>query len=274
MQKHTERYPLQVTLSGILNATPDSFSDGGAFTSNAVAFSHAEKLILDGADWLDIGGDSTRPGSVCVGAEEEWKRIGTLIPLLSKRIPISVDTHHSSVAQWSLHAGASAINDVGGGKDESMWRVIADSDAQYIVMYSRCPAPHDFSFLDTPERNTRHALFEEIRTFVDATRARASEHHIAPHRVFIDPGMGRFLSSSPEVSLTVLSHLHEIDLHDMNLFLGISRKGFLSKLSGAPLSLDEKDGISCDLAESLAYELKRSVTFRVHNVKAHARLKL
>lgn len=133
-----------ITLVGIVNCTPDSFSDGDPLATAVTYHDRALALIDAGADMLDVGGDSTRPGSLCVDDDEEWRRIAPIIEKLSHTIPISVDTHKAEVARRALQAGATVINDVSGGADPHLLEVVANASALYVCMFSASGIPHVF----------------------------------------------------------------------------------------------------------------------------------
>lgn len=246
-----------VSLVGILNITPDSFSDGGKFLSYEAALSHAHRLVDDGVDVIDIGGDSTRPGSICCGIEEEWERIGRLITPLSSLCRVSVDTHHAEVARRALDAGASVINDISGGSDPMMLEVVRNSGTHYVMMHSRCADPHHFGH--DPEGDIVARVLDSFARM----EKRACEAGIGRDKLLFDPGCGGFLSSKPEASWELLSSIGMLGVYSP-LFLGISRKGFLRQ--EGEVSVEERDGLSSYLGALISSRLSGEVWLRVHNV--------
>ena len=248
---------------GILNVTPDSFSDGGRFLDVSLAVKQAEKLFQEGADIIDIGGDSTRPGSLCVGSKEEWLRISEVVKEVSKRGVVSVDTHFAETAQKALEAGATMINDVSGGLDPDMFGVVASFNAQIAIMYSRCSVPHLF---DLPRPAN---LIDAIKSFFDERIVRAHSAGLRRENLIFDPGMGGFLSSNPEDSFLILDELSAFANYSPML-IGISRKGFLN--SRVSSDLEARDQFSSELGARLAKrpDRKQGLYLRVHNVQIQA----
>jgi len=170
---------------GVLNLTPDSFSDGGSHTDPAVALARAERMIDEGADLIDVGGESTRPGATSVDADEEWRRIGVVVEELARRgVPVSIDTTKSSVARRAVDAGAAVLNDVSGLRfDPALAGVAAESRAGLILMHSR----------GTPRTMQRDVAYEDLLGEVMAILGRSIEsaEYAGCHRaqLVIDPGM-------------------------------------------------------------------------------------
>jgi dihydropteroate synthase len=249
------------TIVGILNCTPDSFSDGDPDATEGDLYERAEKLIDQGADIIDIGGDSTRPGSQCVGVEEEWSRIGRLIERVAHRIPVSVDTHKAEVARRAIRAGARYINDVGGASDHELVSVIAESQVSYIFMYSASEVPH--VFVDGPARDQ---ILDTLNNWIKGRISALTSAGIPSDRLIADTGMGAFVSRDPDVSLEILKRYGELQAPGGGLMFGCSRKGFLKR--GEEESPSERDPLS-SLYGALAVA-KRSldipVYLRVHNV--------
>lgn len=259
----------QFPLFGVLNVTPDSFSDGGLFSNSAAAINHAQALLQAGADVIDIGADSTRPGSLCVGAEEEWRRLNDVIPAVCEFGTVSVDTHNPSVARMAIAAGAAIINDISGGRDEEMWDLLVEFPVHLVAMFSRCPEPHDFS------QEIRPPIMDAIKNFIDKTLAKAVRRGIATSRIIIDPGMGGFLGSNPETSWQVLRRLPELFAYNQPLLLGISRKRFIDPIIYAP-GLEERDLASALISlailgspPSCPDDAPFTLGFRVHNPQVH-----
>lgn len=253
-----------IKLVGILNVTPDSFSDGGNFTSPDKAIQHAKEMCDQGADYIDIGGDSTRPGSSCVGVEEEWRRIKDIIGAVSKFSKVSVDTHYAETARRAIEEGAKIVNDVSAGFDKEMFSVVAKSNVSYVMMYSRWSVPHVF---DTADQDP---IVDKVNIFLKDKISLALEAGVRPEQIIVDPAMGGFLSETASDSIDVLNSVAQIlpQYPQYPLFLGISRKGFLRQWVSTN---EEKDWISAILAFSSlsAIPMNREVFLRVHNVWVH-----
>ncbi len=253
---------MPVSLCGILNITPDSFSDAGQYLNKQKALDSAKQMIDQGASMIDIGADSTRPGSICVGVEEEWSRLSPLVAELSRLTVLSVDTHHSEVARRALSNGAKIINDISAGKDREMFQVVAENNAAIVLMFSTCPMPH--IFLET----TFDGGIKRIRDFLFEKSEAAKKAGVDPTQIYIDPGMGRFISPNADDSLMVLDKITEIASLPYPLFLGISRKGFV--VSQTEHNQD-RDRLSAELAFRTLKKIsaERKAILRVHNVAAH-----
>ncbi len=254
-------YSPTVTIMGVLNVTPDSFSDGGAHYGFDSALREARTLRNSGADIVDIGGDSTRPGSMCVGENEEWRRIGPIVTALGREFPISVDTHHAATAEKALDAGAEIINDISGGLDSDMFRVVSKYNSRLAIMYSRCSAPHLF------DKPVPEDLIGCIKDFFEERIIAAEKAGLKKDKLIFDPGMGAFISPHPEDSLLVLRKLVELSMFGQ-LLIGISRKGFLN-LFGESEPI-ERDPIGAMIAERIVRtfsKLQRKVIIRTHNPK-------
>ena len=252
-------------LMGILNTTPDSFSEDSSFFEYDDALSEARKIIADGADWLDIGGESSGPGSKEVPLEEELRRV---IPLIKEEIRsesdiwISVDTCKAEVARQSLDAGADAVNDVSALRaDKEMAGVIAEYQVPVILMYSK----------DSSPRTTRnHTEYRDVMpTIISFFRERlkyAESNGIQKSQIVIDPGMGFFISGNAKYSFEVIRRISELHEFDLPLLLGPSRKSFLAEVSsGRSLNFSERD-FPCALVSSIALWQGVSV-LRFHEVE-------
>jgi dihydropteroate synthase len=210
----------------VLNVTPDSFSDGGKFLDPARAIAAAETMIREGADLLDVGGESTRPRSSEVGPEEEWERIRPVLEGLRGRLaaPISVDTRHPRVAERAIEAGADFINDVEGLRSEAMRSTVARTGAGVVVMHMR----------GTPATMQENLEYADLRGEVYAALAEATDtarrSGVAPEKILIDPGLG--FGKSAEQSLELLVHAGEFRCLGYPVVLGASRKSFLGAILG------------------------------------------
>jgi dihydropteroate synthase len=215
---------------GILNVTPDSFSDGGRFLDRATAVAHATRMVDDGADILDVGGESTRPGSTPVSADEELERVHPLIERLAElhpAVPISIDTRKADVAAEALDAGATIVNDVSGGADPAMFDVVRDREAAVVLMHMRGDpttmqeAPH----YDDVVGEVHEYLRQRIET--------AALAGIDPERIAIDPGIGFGKDLDHNLEL-----MHGVDaLLDLGrpVLVGPSRKKFIGTILDLPV---------------------------------------
>ena len=243
---------------GILNVTPDSFSDGGRFDHVDAALAHARKMLADGADIIDIGGESTRPGAAAVPAEEEWRRIGTVISELSS-VPgavISVDTYKSGVARKALESGAAIVNDISGGKfDPAIFSVAADFDAPMVLMHIQ-GEPRTMQ-----QQPQYRLLMEDIVTTL--------QHHIemadarGVRQVIVDPGIG--FGKTTEHNLEIIRRLEELKILGCPVLLGASRKSFI----GNVLKVAVEERLSGSISAHLAGICNDADIVRVHDVREH-----
>ena len=238
-------------LMGIVNVTPDSFSDGGKFFSPETAARHAKKLVDDGADILDIGAESTRPDAVPVTAEEEFARLKEVLPALKNlAVPISVDTYKPEVAAKALELGADIVNDVHGLEDMRMIDVAKKFDAPVVAVHS--------------EKCSDGDIVADMQKFFRRTIAHCQSRNFDAAKIIFDPGIG--FGKSHEESLTLLRRLDELktlDGRELPLMLGVSRKSFIGWATG--LALDDRDaatGALCVLAATKGVDI-----VRVHNVE-------
>ncbi len=243
---------------GIVNVTPDSFSDGGLAASAAAAISHGIELVRQGADILDIGGESSRPGAAPISLEEELARVIPVVRGLGAacQVPLSVDTTKAGVAAQAIVAGAHIINDISALQaDASMARVLCDSGAGLILMHMQgTPA--------TMQVNPRYLdVVTEVRQFLEARLQYAVDNGIAAEQVVLDPGIG--FGKTVEHNLRLLARLEELQGIGRPILLGVSRKGFLGKILNRPLD-QRLAGSLAAVAHGLA---KRSIEMvRVHDV--------
>lgn len=258
---------MPIKLVGILNVTPDSFSDGGLYFDHKKALTQAENLHAEGAEVIDLGGDSSRPGSTCVGEVREWERIGQLVAEVSKFSVTSVDTHFASTARLAIESGASIINDISAGLDPNMLPLIAASESKLVLMHSCCPKPHDFS-----ANASDLDIIQVISEFFDRRISKALAAGIRESQLILDTGMGAFLSPKPEQSLEVLERLIEVFTRfKLPLLIGISRKGFLKR--PGELSVQDRDSASAELSVKTISSLPSTalIYLRVHNPSVHKR---
>ncbi len=247
-------------LVGILNVTPDSFYDGGRWNDPDRALEHALRLAEEGADAVDVGGQSTRPGvGAPVGPEEEWRRIGPVLERLADRlsVPVSVDTFHAEVARRALAAGAAIVNDVSGlTADPDMLAVVAASDAGLVIMHA-LGAPGD---LHAPR--AYGDVGAEVRDFLAARAAEATAGGIAPERIALDPGIG--FSKRAEQSLDALRALPRLTELGRPLYIGVSRKSFLAPLTSRPAEAR----LAASLGATVAAVTLGARIVRTHDVAA------
>lgn len=253
---------------GVLNVTPDSFSDGGEFLSPDNALAHAEQMIAEGADIIDIGGESTRPGGAAiVSAEEELKRVLPVIDALAKRsnIPISIDTTKAEVAHAALDAGASIVNDISALRfDFHVADEAAKAGAGLVLMHSR----------GTPA--TMHKLppvadiFHEVTKSLRGSIAMAERRGVKRESIVIDPGIG--FGKSQEQNIELIAKLDKLidAFPDFPLLIGTSRKSFLGRIladaDGNPAPADQR--LQASLTTITVAILKGAHIVRVHDVKA------
>jgi dihydropteroate synthase len=247
----------QPVIIGILNVTPDSFSDGGNLNSVDAAVAHAEKLTADGCRLLDVGGESTRPGAAPVPAKDEIARVVPVIEALRKRGvgPISVDTRKADVAQAALAAGAAVVNDVSGfGFDPALPAVVADARAGAILMHLRgTPATMDSLAVYSH-------LAAEVATELRAVAERAEQAGIGRERIVLDPGFG--FAKTAAHNFRLLDELATIVALGYPVAVGLSRKRFLGAATGRPVEdRDRATAVACALAWERGARL-----FRVHDV--------
>jgi dihydropteroate synthase len=212
-------------LMGVLNVTPDSFSDGGLFFDRKSAISHGLDMVEEGADIIDIGGESTRPGSKPLELEEELRRVIPVIESLAKevKIPISIDTYKSTVAQKAIEAGAQIINDISGLHfDPSLAQVAAREDIPLVLMHIRGTP-------ETMQKDVRYgSLFSEIIQYLKDSIQLAENAGLDPRQIIIDPGIG--FGKTVEDNLLIIKNLFEFCILGKPILLGTSRKSFIGKI--------------------------------------------
>jgi dihydropteroate synthase len=254
-------------LMGVVNVTPDSFSDGGRWLQTDAAIAHGQQLLAEGADILDIGGESTRPGATRPLVEEELGRVVPVIAALAGQgAVVSVDTMRAPVAEAAIAAGATIVNDVSGGlADPAILDVVAAGDVDYVAMHWRAHADHmrDFAVYDGPG-GVVAAVRDELGARLDAVAAAGIELG----RVVLDPGLGFAKGAGDNWEL--LRHLDVLEALGRPLLVGASRKSFLGRLlagaDGTPRPVDEREHASAALVVLLAQRGVWGV--RVHDVRA------
>jgi dihydropteroate synthase len=246
---------------GVLNVTPDSFSDGGRFLAPERAIEHGRRLIAEGADIVDVGGESTRPGAEPVGVEQERSRVQPVIEGLvtaPASVQISIDTSKAAVARVALAAGASFVNDVSAFRlDPEMAGVVADSGAECCLIHMR-GEPR------TMQADPRYGdVVDEVKSFLDERLAFAVGEGVSEARLLIDPGIG--FGKTIEHNLELLRRLDELATLGRPIVIGTSRKSFLGRIAGDAAAAARLPGTLA--TNVLALERGASV-FRVHDVAA------
>lgn len=251
-------FPRPALIVGIVNITPDSFSDGGRFLDKEKAVAHALKLVEQGADIIDVGGESTRPGSDPVGEAEELRRVIPVIKRLSGsiKVPISIDTMKPNVARAALEAGASIVNDIAANRsDEAMWRLVAETKAGYVCMHMQ----------GTPKIMQTDPIYGdvvvEVKAFFEDRMKRFLACGIDPEQIVFDVGIG--FGKTLDHNLGLLASLDSFACLDRPLLLGVSHKSFIKKLLGTEV----EDRLPASLAcACLAVESGVEI-IRTHDVK-------
>nr|WP_283163420.1 dihydropteroate synthase [Sporolactobacillus mangiferae] len=241
---------------GILNVTPDSFSDGGRFNQADLAVEHALEMEHEGADIIDVGGESTRPGHTPITADEEIARVVPMIKAIRKAtdIPLSIDTYKAETAERALDAGADIINDVWGAKvDANMAKVAAEFQAPIILMHNR-------------DDNHYQDIIEDMKSDLRESITIALNAGVAPEKIILDPGIG--FAKDYRQNLYVMNHLEAFHELGYPLLLGTSRKGFIGKTLN--LTVDRRvEGTGATVCLGIA---KGCQLMRVHDVLPIARM--
>lgn len=242
-------------IMGILNVTPDSFSDGGRWNQMDLALAHAEEMIKQGTDILDIGGESTRPGHEQVSEEEEIMRVVPIIREVKKRfdIPVSIDTYKSNVAYAAIEAGADLVNDIWGLKyDTKMAELIAQTNVACCLMHNRKEAVY-------------HNFLEDVCSDMQESIDLAKKAGIADNKIILDPGIG--FGKTLEQNLKLTKHMDCLNKFEYPLLLGTSRKSMI----GLTLNLPVEEREEGTLATTVMAVMKGYAFVRVHNVEANRR---
>jgi len=244
---------------GIVNVTPDSFSDGGLYLDPAKAIQHGHDLAAEGADWLDIGGESTRPGSEGVSLEAELERVIPVVEALAgpngPGVPVSIDTSKAEVARRAVEAGAQMINDVTALRgDPEMAEVCAESGAEVCLM-------HMLGEPRTMQEDPRYDdVVGEVRDFLAERMAAAVDAGVAEEKILLDPGIG--FGKTLEHNLALIGGLPEIAVLRRPLLVGPSRKRFIGEISGS----DTEDRLAGTIAACIASAQRGVAILRVHDV--------
>ncbi len=244
---------------GVLNVTPDSFSDGGRFLEPGAAVERALRLVEEGADLVDVGGESTRPGAPPVPADEERRRVLPVLERLAARgfaVPVSVDTAKAEVARAARAAGAALVNDVTGLSDPAMAEAVARAGAPVVLMHMRgTPA-------DMQSRAVYGDVVAEVKAELAGALARAAAAGVPAERTILDPGIG--FAKTAGQSLRLLSRLPDLGALGRPLLVGPSRKSFIGQATGAPV----EERLPGTLAAVAAAVLGGAAFLRVHDVAA------
>jgi len=233
-------FPRPALVMGIVNVTPDSFFDGGRFLDAQAAVDHALQLVEQGAEIIDVGGESTRPGALPVAEPEELRRVMPVIAQLAGRIkvPISIDTVKPGVARAALAAGASIVNDVAGNReDPALWRLVAEARAGYVVMHAQGTP-------QTMQANPVYAdVVREVGEFFSERLRRLSDCGVGREQIILDPGIG--FGKTVEHNLELLGAARSFTSLERPLLFGVSRKSFIGKLLGAELEARLPGALAC-----------------------------
>lgn len=242
-------------ICGILNVTPDSFSDGGEHNSLDAALFHVEKMIAEGMDIVDIGGESTRPGYTIISDEEEISRVVPVIEGVKSRfdIPISLDTYKSRVAKAGIDAGADLINDIWGCKyDENMAKVIADNNVACCLMHNRNNMDYKDFMTD---------VIEDLKESVNIAKSAG----VRDDKIILDPGVG--FAKNYEQNIMVMQQMEKLNKLGYPVLLGCSRKSVI----GLTLDLPSSERLEGTIVTSVLAVQKRAMFVRVHDVQANKR---
>ena len=250
---------------GVVNVTPDSFSDGGVYGDPAEASAAGIAMLADGADLIDVGGESTRPGAARVSPREELRRVLPVVAeLAAAGAAVSVDTSRAEVAAAALDAGACIVNDVTGGADPEMFALVAGRRVPYVLMHGRGPS------LDMQQRAQYADVVGEVRTELAGRLQAAQEAGIGSGALILDPGIG--FAKSADHNWALLASLDELQELGQPLLVGTSRKSFLGRLlpdsAGRPRPVDRRDAAT--VATTALAAAHGAWAVRVHAVRASA----
>lgn len=262
LRKHTLDLSQKTRIMGIINLTPDSFSGDGLYRANCkehldLALEKARKMSADGADIIDLGGQSSRPGAKAISTKEELLRTASAVKLLAKKIttPISIDTTKPEVAQACLEAGAQIINDISGLRNKRMIKVAAKYKAAVVIMHM-LGLP-----VNMQKKIAYHSLIDDITAYLETAIDSACCGGIDPDKIIIDPGLG--FGKTKEHNLAIMRHLEDFKVLGKPILIGPSRKSFIGKVLGA----DIEDRRAGSLAASVMAACNGANIVRVHDVK-------
>ena len=249
---------VQPVVMGILNVTPDSFSDGGRFLAADAAVEHARSLLAQGCAIVDVGGESTRPGATPVAEAEELARITPVIACLAEELaaPLSVDTTKAAVARRVIDLGAIMVNDVWGlQKDPGMAAAVAETEAAVVIMHNRL------------DKDPAIDIVDDIRRFFDRSLALAARAGIPERHIVLDPGIG--FAKTSQQNIAAIARLGELRDYGRPILVGASRKAFFGSSAERYLARGIEAELAGTIAASLAAAAAGATLFRVHDVAAH-----
>ncbi len=253
-KEHTLRFE-KTLIMGVLNITPDSFSDGGVFNTVDTAVAHGKKMVSDGADLIDIGGESSRPGSEPLSEKEELARILPVVTRLVEEIsvPISIDTYKPLVADICLKAGAHLINDIAGLTNPAMRKVVAEHNVPVVLMH----------MLGTPKIMQQKPVYQDVLGEITSffQKQIATAHKIGIQQIIIDPGIG--FGKTVEHNLQILKHLETFKSLGCPILIGPSRKSFIGTITGLPVN-ERLEGTIAAITMAI---MNGANIVRVHDVK-------
>lgn len=253
----------KVAVMGVLNLTPDSFFNGGRFNREDAALNRVEEMVEEGADIIDVGGESTRPGAKKVTLEEEINRVIPVLRKLRKRfkIPLSIDTYKAKVAKEALEVGADMVNDISGLRfDSRMKQIISKYDVPVVIMHIK-GTPQNMQ--NNPEYRD---LMNEIISYLKESIKIAEEEGIDPQKIIIDPGIG--FGKTTEHNLEIIKRIPELKSLDKPILIGVSRKSFIGNVLGLPPS----ERLEGSLAATSIAVFQGVNIVRTHDVKATRRV--
>lgn len=253
---------LRTLVMGILNVTPDSFSDGGRFISVGQAVEHARRMVAEGADLIDVGGESSRPGSEPISAEEELRRVIPVIEQIARSVPVpvSIDTNKAVVARAALSAGAGIINDISALRQDPQMAELASERGVPVILMHRQGTP-----LTMQDKPIYRSVISEIKHFFEERITFAQGAGIRRERIILDPGIG--FGKNLSQNLKIMESLDRFNSLNRPLLLGPSRKSFLGQILGLPV--DER--LEGTIAAATTAVLKGVSIIRVHDVEAIVR---
>lgn len=246
----------------IVNVTPDSFSDGGLYCDVDKACARVDAVIAEGADCIDVGGESTRPGAAAVSSEEQWRRIGPVVEYAATRSCVSLDTTSAYVAARGLNAGAHIVNDVACGASDELLRVAAAAGAVYVLSHARGSQSAMAAFSNHPDDAYGNDVVAAVVNDLTRAKAHALGLGVAANAVIVDPGLG--FTKNARQSLELLQNTREITERTASpVLIGASRKSFLTRFSGDVLAAER---VGASLAAALWAIRAGAALVRVHDV--------
>lgn len=253
-------FPRPALVMGILNVTPDSFSDGGRYLNPDAALMRASEMIQEGADWIDIGGESTRPGAADIGVREESRRVFPVIEQLSRlhpEIPISIDTRKPSVAEGAVERGASIINDVEANrKDPAMWRIVAESGAAYVIMHMQ-GKPES---MQSSPGYSEMGVVQDLSDFFQQRIELLMQAGASMDQLILDFGIG--FGKTTDHNMDLLANIDFFHSKQRPLLVGASRKSFIGNILNAPAG----KRLPASLATAAWSVFNKAEILRVHDV--------